>query len=500
MPSEPSLGPILASLLRRLPDDPETRAELRALAAILLQLAGPESPVAAPEPAPQPSLSEEEFRAASRDLVRSLAQAPEPASPQPLPRTPARPLPVGPALAPLLESRCRIKAEGARWAAERQRRLGRQADFHTEIHPRDRDLISRAKALPECYLWMCTPQAPSPSDLSLFEDVAGCFDCLADATALLRLALEEEDRNPEHVETAIDLAAEAQSAVLASIQAMDGPFDPDQLAAFNWVRELAATRHFFIRNHMRRDDMADPRLHPDLAQRLERARSRIEEQQGRKRRIQQLLNKLRYIVAKIAEGRPDQWDGLIATTAELVTLGLAPSHPEIRDALLPVVDDLPSREDLAIPDEFRLVLGQIDRYLALNASAPPDEAPDRSNSPAVAEVRKLLADRAVILIGGERRPQHQDLLRHSFGLAEVIWPDAAHHMSVETFAPAVARPEVALVILAIRWSSHAFGDVKHMCDEHGKPLVRLPGGYNVNQVATQILEQCGDRLRANLPG
>ena len=49
-------------------------------------------------------------------------------------------------------------------------------------------------------------------------------------------------------------------------------------------------------------------------------------------------------------------------------------------------------------------------------------------------------------------------------------------------------------LLAIRWSSHGFGEVKDFCDRYGKPLVRLPGGYNPNQVAHQILTQIGDRL------
>jgi hypothetical protein len=50
------------------------------------------------------------------------------------------------------------------------------------------------------------------------------------------------------------------------------------------------------------------------------------------------------------------------------------------------------------------------------------------------------------------------------------------------------------VLLAIRWSSHSFGDVKRSCDRHGKPMVRLPGGYSPNQVAAQILAQCSGRL------
>ena len=53
-----------------------------------------------------------------------------------------------------------------------------------------------------------------------------------------------------------------------------------------------------------------------------------------------------------------------------------------------------------------------------------------------------------------------------------------------------------MVLLAIRWSSHSFGDVQEFCDRHGKLLVRLPSGYNPNQVAHQILAQVGHRLRA----
>jgi hypothetical protein len=49
--------------------------------------------------------------------------------------------------------------------------------------------------------------------------------------------------------------------------------------------------------------------------------------------------------------------------------------------------------------------------------------------------------------------------------------------------------------LAIRWSSHSFGEVKAMCGRHGKPFVRLPAGYNPDQVAQQILAQCSEALQ-----
>ena len=75
-----------------------------------------------------------------------------------------------------------------------------------------------------------------------------------------------------------------------------------------------------------------------------------------------------------------------------------------------------------------------------------------------------------------------------------MWIETKEHQSITAFEPAIAEPELALVLLAIRWSSHAFGDVKQYCDRHGKPLVRLPGGYSPNQVAVQILAQCSEKL------
>jgi hypothetical protein len=99
-----------------------------------------------------------------------------------------------------------------------------------------------------------------------------------------------------------------------------------------------------------------------------------------------------------------------------------------------------------------------------------------------------------VLIGGSRRREAQDSLKRALKLKELIWIETKEHQAVGTFESFVARRDVALVLLAIRWSSHAFGDVKQLCDRHGKPLVRLPGGYNPNQVAAQILLQCSGQL------
>jgi hypothetical protein len=76
----------------------------------------------------------------------------------------------------------------------------------------------------------------------------------------------------------------------------------------------------------------------------------------------------------------------------------------------------------------------------------------------------------------------------------VDWQGSADHCSHYEFEPAIRRDDVAAVLLAIRWSSHSYAEIRAFCDRYGKPLVRLPAGYSPNQVATQILQQAGKRL------
>ena len=99
-----------------------------------------------------------------------------------------------------------------------------------------------------------------------------------------------------------------------------------------------------------------------------------------------------------------------------------------------------------------------------------------------------------MFIGGVPRPHNRAMLRAAFGLADLDWIVTRDHQSIESFEHSIARPEVALVILAIRWSNHSFEGAKDFCDRHGKPMVRLKAGYSPNQVALQIVAQCSDQL------
>ena len=144
-----------------------------------------------------------------------------------------------------------------------------------------------------------------------------------------------------------------------------------------------------------------------------------------------------------------------------------------------------------------LVLREIDRYLAERQS--DDQAADRTDVAAeeteeVRDVRRLLAGKSLVIVGGETRPQSRQALIDAFDLADCYWPTFREHTSNTRFETYIDRPDVAVVLLAIRWSSHSYGDLKATCDTLGKPMVRLKAGYGVNRVAVDILEQVSGRL------
>ena len=185
--------------------------------------------------------------------------------------------------------------------------------------------------------------------------------------------------------------------------------------------------------------------------------------------------------------------------------GVPPSDRELRDILIPVVEAR-DEEELMGRDRESLspVWRELERYFAEKeekrtaavATAAADAAASEL-SPVVLQVRQLLLGKRVLMIGGLRRPHHQRALEQAFGLDELSWPDTRAHQSIADFEADVRHERTALVLLAIRWSSHSFGDVERLCDRWGKPFVRLPGGYNPEQVAVQILQQASGKLAAN---
>lgn len=393
---------------------------------------------------------------------------------------------------PVLAERCRLKADACRLVA---RRL---TDPAARSPAAAADLIARANRLPDCYLWMLEPDEYSDRP-AVWAAAAEAFAAAAAAADMLAawLAL-PDDAARRYGGDVLHLAAEAQAVLFAAVLDADKPKpDIDQVHLFVTIREEAAARQEYVHRYLRRDDPADPATVPDVARRVGELTATLRRLGESSKARRKALANLRYKAPRLLDDpatAAGEWPRVVEILDELVAGGLPPSNAEVRDLLLPVADALPDGVELT--RNAALVFREIDRYLAGRPAAGPG-APERAPPTAeVAEVRRLLAGRRVVLIGGLVRPDQRTGLIDAFDLADLDWVGTVEHESVTVFEAPIARPEVAVVLLAIRWSSHSYGDVRDYCERYGKLLVRLPGGYHPNQVAHQILSQVGHRLRA----
>jgi hypothetical protein len=134
---------------------------------------------------------------------------------------------------------------------------------------------------------------------------------------------------------------------------------------------------------------------------------------------------------------------------------------------------------------------------AANASAAP-QASSPTAETQLQRVARWLRGRSILFIGGERRPEHIERHTRTFGLREFIWATGDRGPTPSQFEADIKRDDVAVVVLAIRWSRHSFGDIQQTCDRYNKPLVRLRAGYNERELARMIDEQAGNRLALDI--
>ncbi len=391
-----------------------------------------------------------------------------------------------------IAAHCRAKADAARWAAERQRRIREQYGWTDEGAPADPAIAEWADKLTDSFYWANAADSAGLPDVALLDRVGGCFETVAEALAFVK---DERDRRGG-LERALKLLAEAQSSLRQSLRNLRARDDADQLAAYEWLRATAARHRIFLKRFMRVDDAAEPSDWPGLLDRIETAAGSRPQSQRQRAMLDRLRDRVSHN-GNQDERTGEDWQAVIRAVKDVLDAGVPPSNRELRDLILPVIDELPEQD--ALPPGFRLVVRELDRYLATRQPAPSaTAAPEPTGE--VQQAARLLSGRSVVLIGGVRRPDAQKMLRAALGLKDLVWIETKEHQSVGRFEPAVARGDVALVLLAIRWSSHAFGDVKQFCDQYGKPLVRLPGGYSPNQVAAQIITQAGVQLGGKSPG
>ena len=396
----------------------------------------------------------------------------------------------------LIQERCELKVEALEWCILSRFSTEEERD-PDEMEGRRRILIERAKALPDCYLWMLYPWTCNRGLKQDLENLRECFANMALMAEVLQSLLPRRDDQREFLERAVRITAEVQSALRVAVEAVGNRIpDPDQEKCFLWLRRTTTEQRVFVDRFMRWNDRADPACSGDVRSRLEMLHEEFHNVLNVDKEATQALNRARYHI-KMIERSPGaahehDWQVVIDSIKAALQLGMHPSSVELRELLLPAMDDLPVLEQEH--PAFNLVVREIERFLT-SAPISPTASLAQEASPDVMCVREMLRGTTVVLIGGDSRPAAHAALKQAFELADLLWLSSEEHQSLELFRPYVARSEVALVMLAIRWSSHSFGDVKEFCDAYGKPFVRLPGGYSPNQVARQILEQASEWIQ-----
>lgn len=393
-----------------------------------------------------------------------------------------------------LVQNCTLKKEAAVWAAERQQRVAQGNKSEPDVEAQRLKLIETAQSRADCFLWMCQREAPADVTATAYEELAGCFEATTQIVLLLEPLVSNDEEDEPFLEPALTLAAEAQAALRNAISAVNGTVDSDQVKLFQWLKAMTYYHQIHIREYMSKWNSAQPAAWAALKARIQELADRVQEFKQLSRQRQKLFSKVRHrcrvIESAVGEERLEDWQRLAEVVSGLIDSGLPPSNIELRDYLLPILEQLPIA--LVLPKNFQLVLREIDRFLA-NRAPVSDEFEVTAPIAEVQRVRELLQGQTVVLIGGERRQAAAAALSSAFALKELIWIEG-HDQTYTDFEPHVARSEVAIVLLAIRWSRHGFGEVKEFCTRYDKPLVRLLGGYNPNQVAYTILSQIGQRL------
>jgi len=395
-----------------------------------------------------------------------------------------------------VEGRCRLKAEGSRWAAERKRLMSNDAEFDFDIAPDDHSLIQRAKDA-ECFLWMNGARALLPDDLNLLDRLGDCYEAVADALSLMIEMLDARCHEGEFFKSGLELLAEAQSALRVAVITVSkhDRVDEDQKRTFQWLFRQTKKLKLKIEHHMSKDDTADPSNSEHLRRRVAELRVQVEAAIKRKNKQRKLLRKLKYVSGKI-QADPAQFDQqlttLIRTLDDLVAENVPPSNIEIREQVVSFVDKIETMPDL--PQNVDLVIREVHRFQ--DKIAP--EADERLSAKPTSEVKEVavdLAGRSIVVLGGPLSNDAIERLRLAFSLKEIYLPCDSKGYSYKVARHAIARDDVALVLNLIRRTSHELKQAKRYCEQHDKLYISLPAGHHPNQVAVQILDQCGDKLR-----
>lgn len=368
-----------------------------------------------------------------------------------------------------------------------------------------KEFIKEAKQLKGCYHWMFFKASnTSPQGWKNLEKAYQNLAKIITVTEEILDRKDESDRVKEStLRSTLALFSEAQCMLRCAVMeccADKQMLDQEQKDAFQWLCDQCLKQEIYIRSYMKMDDYADPDQWEDLTNRIENYSQEQTESLDLQKKKKALFGTIRWEATLLpreimgSTGADDRIRKITEACDDLIDIGVQPSNTNFRKILLPVMDWI--EESTGTPSfGFDLVMQGIEDFLRLQDASSPSQGvleTQEGEAPKVMKVREWLHEKSIVLIGGNERPLVTDRLKRDFGLDKLYWISTRQHESNDIFYSVIAREEVALILLAIRWSSHSYGGIREYCDNLGKPLVRLPAGYGSNRVAHEIISQASD--------
>jgi len=201
-----------------------------------------------------------------------------------------------------------------------------------------------------------------------------------------------------------------------------------------------------------------------------------------------LLNRLKFHLERAVDGSADEddWEKIVGA---LDALQQQSPDAATRDVARLLGLAAPALRTWCLPSDYGRLVKELGEATRRPATAARVELSMEERA------ASLVRGRALLVLGGDRRHEHQRKLEEQLELSEAVWPATKEDApDVHSFEPLIARADVVAVVLLIRWSRHAFGQAAELCSKHSKPLVRVEAGYNVAQIARALVEQASFRL------
>ena len=456
---------------------------------------------------------------------------------------------------------CRLSLDKYRERGESQKREGATRSEEGEpITVREKSLRQRLSTLPDTSTWMIDmpfgkrasePDAfdVEPETAAKLETIASCYDAIAFGAEVAMELDEGGAFRKAPPASFLYLLAEAQSALLKSLEDAPTRSDSDQRDIFLWLKNQTTRYRIYVDRYMRLDDPADPAVSKDLKERLRKTAREIalraQLDQGR----EQLLSKVRYHVGKL-EGsdsvRPSEVESLEHALDAWADAGGARNDKRLVQILMPLAkeatqkvekdpnrsSDSASRE--SSPELAELLVaylpggrvneahGTLTPSKAPKSDAPRQSKPNERRAPGghpstshdeavtdaedaeraatlIAEAAGLLDSHSVkLLVSPDDSIDEQALGRalgaRSFSVARV--DPVGDSGERDGVLASVLDEDVDLYLLGIRLATEEYGSFKERCLEKGRLFVRLPGAVDAASIAHQVLRQVGWRLRA----